>query len=105
MRFHRLAGAASLALLLCAPALAAQGTLEDYRRAAALNQRLAGLTVDVAQPPTWIGTSDRFWYRKTVTGGTTFVLVDAATRERRPRSPIRGSPRRSRPRSTGRSRP
>src|SRR5204862_455238 len=31
----------------------AQGSLDDYRRAATVGQRLAGLTVDIAQPPTW----------------------------------------------------
>src|SRR5262245_19828630 len=56
----------------------AQGTLEDYRRAAGVNQRIANLTVDVAQAPSWIG-GDRFWYRKSVKGGNQFVLVAAAT--------------------------
>src|SRR5262245_30990210 len=56
----------------------AQGSLDDYRRAAGVNQRLANLTVDVAQAPAWIG-GDRFWYRKSVKGGNQFVLVDAAT--------------------------
>jgi dipeptidyl aminopeptidase/acylaminoacyl peptidase len=61
----------------------AQGTLEDYQRAAAVNQRLAGLTVNVAQEPTWVGAT-RFWYRKSVKGGNEFVLVDAASGEKRP---------------------
>src|SRR5262245_45704252 len=56
----------------------AQGSLDDYRRAAGVNQRLANLTVDVAQAPAWIG-GDRFWYRKSVKGGNQFVLVDGAT--------------------------
>ena len=58
--------------------LVAQGTLDDYRRSAAVTQRLAGLTVDVAQMPTWIGPT-RFWYRKSVKGGNEFVVVDAST--------------------------
>ncbi|HTE43821.1 MAG TPA: hypothetical protein VK636_01145, partial [Gemmatimonadaceae bacterium] len=33
----------------------AQGTLADYRRAADVNRRLNGLTVNVAQLPTWTG--------------------------------------------------
>ena len=61
----------------------AQGTLEDYRRAAAVSQRLAGLTINVAQTFTWIDTA-RFWYRKSVKGGNEFVLVDAATGAKRP---------------------
>jgi hypothetical protein len=35
------------AVVALAPA-GAQGTLDDYRRAAAINQRLTGLTVDIA---------------------------------------------------------
>ncbi|MGH7465383.1 MAG: DPP IV N-terminal domain-containing protein, partial [Longimicrobiales bacterium] len=64
--------------------LASQGTLEDYRRAAGLEERLAGLTIDVAQLPTWIGDSNRFWYRKTVRGGHEFVLVDAPSAQQQP---------------------
>ena len=60
----------------------AQGALEDYRRAATINQRLNGLTVDVAQAPTWLGPT-RFWYRKSVKGGNQFVLVDAPSGEKR----------------------
>jgi dipeptidyl aminopeptidase/acylaminoacyl peptidase len=60
----------------------AQGTLADYERAAAVNERLAGLTVNVAEPPTWIGPG-RFWYRKSVKGGHEFVLVDAETGAKR----------------------
>ncbi|MEP6491672.1 MAG: prolyl oligopeptidase family serine peptidase [bacterium] len=61
----------------------AQGTLEDYQRAAGVNQRLTGLTVNVAQEPTWIGPT-RFWYRKSVKGGSEFVTVDAASGAKRP---------------------
>ena len=68
--------------VVAAYALGAQGTLDDYRRAAAINQRLAGLTVDIAQTPTWIGPT-RFWYRKSVKGGNQFVMVDAPTGEKR----------------------
>ena len=75
---------AAIAAIGCLTPLNAggQGTLADYRRAAAVNQQLSGLTVDVAQPPTWLGAS-RFWYRKSVKGGNAFVLVDAATGEKR----------------------
>ncbi|HTI04913.1 MAG TPA: DPP IV N-terminal domain-containing protein [Gemmatimonadales bacterium] len=61
----------------------AQGTLDDYRRAATVTQRLSGLTVNVPQVPTWIS-STRFWYRKSVKGGNEFMLVDATTGEKRP---------------------
>lgn len=72
-------------LLAIVPALAAAqsgGTLEDYRRAATVMQRLNGLTVNVAQAPTWTSPT-RFWYRKTVKGGNEFVTVDAVTGEKK----------------------
>ena len=74
---------ASAVLLMPWPA-AAQGTLEDYRRAATVRQRLEGLTVGVAEAPTWIDGTNRFWYRRAVTGGNDFVLVDAATQQKQP---------------------
>ena len=70
--------------LLTPHAAAAQGTLDDYRRAATLNERLRGLVIDAADAPRWIGETHRFWYRKTVEGGHSFVLVDAADPVKRP---------------------
>ncbi|HEY4307475.1 MAG TPA: prolyl oligopeptidase family serine peptidase [Gemmatimonadaceae bacterium] len=80
MRHRHLRSNAALwsVLALLPIVLRAQGTLDDYRRAATVNQRLAGLTVDVAQTPVWIG-STKFSYRKSVKGGSQFVVVDAAT--------------------------
>ena len=52
MRRVRMAGAHGVELGVgarCRWARRAQGTLDDYRRAATVNQRLAGLTVNVAQ--------------------------------------------------------
>ena len=85
MRGPRFVGSVVLWVgVLVVPVVAsAQGTLADYQRAATVNQRLAGLTVDVAQDPTWIGPT-RFWYRKSVKGGDEYVLVDAATGTKRP---------------------
>jgi hypothetical protein len=54
---HLAASIALVAVVAVAP-LGAQGTLEDYRRASAINQRLAGLTVDIAQTPTWMDPRD-----------------------------------------------
>ena len=82
VRPNRRFAAASLLLLGVFPAaVSGQGTLDDYRRAASVMQRLNGLTVNVAQTPTWVSAT-RFWYRKTVKGGTEFVVVDAATGEK-----------------------
>jgi hypothetical protein len=69
--------------LFAAPPLAAQGTAADYTRAEALRRSWDGLVVDAADPANWVGSSSRFWYRKSVKGGNAFVLVNAATLEKR----------------------
>ncbi len=72
-------------ILLLLPAVAhAQGARADYERADSFNARTQGLVLDVAEAPTWIGETGRFWYRKSVEGGNGFVLVDAATQDRGP---------------------
>src|SRR5215204_5384871 len=71
-------------ILLLPAVLYAQGTAADYERSRALREKLQNLTVNVAGPATWIGSTNRFWYRKTVKGGAEFVVVDAATQEKRP---------------------
>ena len=81
MRNHTVIVAALITSLMPL-ALKAQGTIADYRRAAAVNDQLTGLTVNVAQQPTWLG-STRFWYRKSVKGGNQFLLVDASTGQKR----------------------
>jgi dipeptidyl aminopeptidase/acylaminoacyl peptidase len=73
----------AVSLMVCAAQASGQGTLADYRRAAGLNAQLNGLVVNVAETPNWVGESNRFWYRKSVSGGNEFVLVDAATQRRR----------------------
>ncbi len=74
-----------LALQLLLPGfLWAQGTQADYLRADSFAARARGLVVDQAEAPTWIGETSRFWYRKSVTGGNAFVLVDPATQAKGP---------------------
>ena len=73
-----------LALLFLPSLMFAQGTATDYARSGALREKLQNQTVNVAGPATWIGSTDRFWYRKSVKGGAEFVVVDAATQEKRP---------------------
>jgi dipeptidyl aminopeptidase/acylaminoacyl peptidase len=65
-------------------AASAQGTLQDYQRADSFAARTRGLVVGVAEEPSWIGESDRFWYRTSVTGGHRFVIVDASVPEKGP---------------------
>src|SRR4051794_31669090 len=54
----------------------------DYERARTLRERVQAKVQDVVETPTWIEGSQKFWYRKSVTGGNAFVLVDpvAATK-------------------------
>jgi dipeptidyl aminopeptidase/acylaminoacyl peptidase len=62
----------------------AQVTKADYDRANGLREKLSGLAVDVPERPSFIGTTSRFWYRKTVPGGNAFVVMDASTLEKKP---------------------
>ncbi|HEX6558387.1 MAG TPA: hypothetical protein VF021_02975, partial [Longimicrobiales bacterium] len=63
----------------------AQGTLDDYRRAATIVERFSDLSTDVIQGGVnWIGNSNRFWYRVTATGGSRFMLVDANAWQKQP---------------------
>jgi dipeptidyl aminopeptidase/acylaminoacyl peptidase len=63
---------------------AAQGTLADYERADSFNARTRGMVVDVAEAPNWLADGHRFWYRKSVSGGSRFVLVDPSGPEKGP---------------------
>ena len=88
-RAARAQRAMTVVLLACTVAAAipvtvtAQGTAADYARAEGLARRLDGLVVDDADPPIWLKNGDSFIYNKSVRGGHTFVLVDAATLARR----------------------
>ena len=87
MRSSRRISTAVLSFIVAVPFVPfvradAQGTLADYRRATGVTQRLAGLTVDVAQTPTWTSPT-QFWYRKSVKGGEEFVVVDATTGQKK----------------------
>ncbi len=62
----------------------AQGTMADYQRGHALRAKARDLVVHTPGAASWIEGSHRFWYPKTVAGGTEFVLVDADAGTRRP---------------------
>jgi dipeptidyl aminopeptidase/acylaminoacyl peptidase len=62
----------------------AQVTQADYERAASLRTKFQRLAVNIVDRPTWIGKTNRFWYRKSVKGGNEFVLVDAETLTKKP---------------------
>ncbi len=71
-------------VLLLPHCLSGQGTLADYEKADSFNARTQGLVVGIAEAPTWIGDSNRFWYRTSVAGGHQFVLVNPAAGEKGP---------------------
>src|SRR6266498_4586732 len=73
-----------LGLLLVPFIVYAQVTQTDYERAARLRTRFQGLTVNIVDRPTWIGKTNRFWYRKSVKGGNEFVVVDAEALTKKP---------------------
>ena len=77
IRHPRMTAALGAMLLLLPRSATAQGTLEDYRRAATINQRFANLTTGLVQGETWIGRTNQAVYRVTVPGGARFVRVDA----------------------------
>jgi len=57
--------------------LCAQRTQADYERASGLREKLSSLVVNMPERPFWIDKTSRFWYRKSVKGGSAFYLVDA----------------------------
>ena len=59
-------------------------TRADYERAQGLREKYTALAVDVPETAEWIGRSNRFYYRKSVKGGSQFVIVDAATQQKQP---------------------
>ena len=60
------------------------GVRADYDRASSLRDRVNGQAVDVIADNAWIEGTTRLWYRKSVTGGSAFVLVDAAAGTKAP---------------------
>jgi hypothetical protein len=62
----------------------AQATVPDYQRAMELREKYEGLVIHSADTPRWIEQTNRFYYRRTVKGGHEWILVDGATREKRP---------------------
>jgi dipeptidyl aminopeptidase/acylaminoacyl peptidase len=60
----------------------AQGTVADYQRADSFAARARNLVTGVADQPSWIGQTARFWYRRSVAGGHQFVVVDPERRRK-----------------------
>jgi len=85
MKRARLFLAWILCVMIVLPAvLTGQVTKADYDRAAGLREKLQGLMDNLAERPTWIGTTHRFWYRKSVKDGFEFIIADAEASAKRP---------------------
>ncbi len=65
------------------PAQSAAVPLSNYQRAAGLQARFAGKTLDAIDAPVWLA-SGKLAYRKTVRDGSAFVIVDPATGTKTP---------------------
>ena len=62
----------------------AQGTAADYERAVALKARYEAAAIDIVLGATWIGNTNRLFYRKLSHGATEYVIFDAQTLQKRP---------------------
>ena len=71
-------------VLLCSVSSAAQVTTADYQRAQSLRQQYESAAIFVPEPATWIGTTHRFYYRRSLANGFEFVTVDADTQQKQP---------------------
>jgi len=61
-----------------------QGIRADYDRASSLRERVTNKAVDVIADNAWIEGTSKLWYRKSVPGGSSFVLADAAAGTKEP---------------------
>ena len=69
----------------CGPGVlssAAQVTAADYQRAQSLREQFESAAVFVPDAPTWVGTTHRFYYRRSLANGFEFVMVDADTQQK-----------------------
>jgi dipeptidyl aminopeptidase/acylaminoacyl peptidase len=73
----------TLTLALLMPALAsAQVTKADYERASGLRVKYAPLALNIVSGGGWIGKTARYWYVKSVPGGSEYWILDAAKPEK-----------------------
>jgi len=63
---------------------AAQGTAPDYERARKLKTKYESAAIDIAGAATWIGNTNRFWYRRLSKGLNEFFIFDAQTLQKQP---------------------
>src|SRR5882724_4865543 len=71
-------------VLFLPSSLFAQGTPADYERANGLRKKYSDLAVNIPEKATWIGSTNRFYYRKSVKGGNEWVVVEAPSLTKKP---------------------
>ncbi len=72
-------------VLACGPLfLSGQVTKADYDRSFGLRDKFMPLALNLPERPSWIEKTSRFTYRRTIPDGFEFIVVDAATLEKRP---------------------
>jgi len=64
--------------------LLAQGTVDDYKRAATINEKYKNKVFYSGVQPVWIGDSHQFWYVRNTPKGKHYVVVDAVKKQRKP---------------------
>ena len=74
----------SVALVLVSAPSFAQVTAADYQRAQSLRQQYESAAMFVPETPTWVGTTHRFYYRRSLANGYEFLMVDADTQNKQP---------------------
>ncbi|HET9705389.1 MAG TPA: DPP IV N-terminal domain-containing protein [Vicinamibacterales bacterium] len=79
-----MASAAALVMFVSAPSAAQPVTLSDYQRAQSLRQQYESAAVFVPEPATWLGTTHKFYYRRSLANGFEFITVDADTQQKTP---------------------
>jgi dipeptidyl aminopeptidase/acylaminoacyl peptidase len=84
VRFLGICGPLAAVALSCSVMVRAQVTKADEERAAGLVAKFQELTENVADVPSWVEDQDVLVYNKTVPGGHSFLLVDAASGARQP---------------------
>jgi hypothetical protein len=84
-RKHALACLGIILVLGSFPALnKAQLTPENYSRAESLRTRFRALAVNIVDRSGWIMGAPRFWYRKSTTEGSAYLIVDAEALSKSP---------------------
>src|SRR6187401_434690 len=74
----------SVALVFWPVPSSAQVTIADYQRAQSLRQTYESAAAFVPDTPTWVGTTHRFYYRRSLANGHEFVMADADTQQKQP---------------------